>query len=294
MGFTLIELLVVIAIIAVLIALLLPAVQQARESARRTMCKNHLKQIGLAIHNFHDARLRFPTGGTTPWGGIQFDSGTIMDPPQLGTGWHVQILPYLDQSNLYMSGSQTTISKKPIPLFFCPSRREGTVIGGDRALNDYASVTPADSVNSWDQFWYGNIWGVPTATYNGVIVRSGTPTANRVCKMGDITDGTSNTMVVGEKWVDYKSVGGGAWYDDQGYIDGWDPDTVRYTGFPITNDFRSLGDWRDGYQFGSSHVNGTHFLFADGTVRFLSETIDADLFNGLGHRSDGKPKSGEL
>lgn len=117
MGFTLIELLVVIAIIAVLIALLLPAVQQAREAARRTQCKNHLKQMGLALHNFHDTRNRFPTGGSTPWAPITYtSSGAIDDPPAMGAGWMVQILPYIDQQNLYQQTNPALIYAAPIGM----------------------------------------------------------------------------------------------------------------------------------------------------------------------------------
>lgn len=286
-GFTLIELLVVIAIIAVLIALLLPAVQQAREAARRTQCKNHLKQMGLALHNFHDTFNRFPTGGTVPWatntaGATQWD-----DPPRNGIGWMVQILPYVDQANLYNLGNTTVAANTTVNVYFCPSRRSNTVISTG-ALNDYAAVTPADSPNSWDQFWYGETWSVPmNAPYSGIIVRTGNPTGpQRFSRFKDITDGTSNVMAIGEKWVPVTGYGGGQWHDDHGYSDGWDPDIIRTTGYPIQHDSKTGGP-NDGYNFGAQHVGGCHFLMGDGAVRFISQNMNATTLNNLGHRSDG-------
>ena len=109
-GFTLIELLVVIAIIAILVALLLPAVQQAREAARRTQCRNQLKQMGIAIHNFHDVRLRFPTGGAVPWAWSNRD-----DDVDQGPGWAYQILPYVEQNRLQKEISTATVESTAMP-----------------------------------------------------------------------------------------------------------------------------------------------------------------------------------
>jgi len=288
-GFTLIELLVVIAIIAVLIALLLPAVQQAREAARKTQCKNNLKQIGLALHNFHDTRGFFPTGGSFPWAPITFSSGGgIDDPPAMGAGWLVQLLPYVDQQNVYKLTNATTIYATPIAMLFCPSRRSGTIVGG-RAMNDYAASTPADAPNSWDQFWYGNTWGIPVnAPYMGVIVRNSAPTGpQRNGRIRDVTDGTSNTVAVGEKWLRPSVYSTGDWHDDSGYADGWDPDVIRTTGFMLLNDKEQTGYGWEGYQFGSNHVGGVHFAMADGSVRFISININATTYNHLGHRADG-------
>jgi len=289
-GFTLIELLVVIAIIAVLIALLLPAVQQAREAARRTQCKNHLKQLGLAIHNFHDTRNRMPTGGSFPWANIAYNGGNIDDPPNLGVGWMLQILPYLDQANLYQQSNPATIMATIVPMYFCPSRRSGSkASGGTLALNDYACATPADSPNSWDQFWYGDIWGIPVnAPYRGMIVRNSATTGPQLfSRLRDVTDGTSNTIMVGEKWMRPSMYGGGDWHDDRGFTDGWDPDTVRTTGFMLINDSETSPYGWEGYQFGSPHVGGVHFVLGDGAVRFISKNINATVFNNLGHRADG-------
>ena len=286
-AFTLVELLVVIAIIGVLVAMLLPAVQAAREAARRTQCQNHLKQIGIAFHNHHDTLLTFPSGGTIPWAGVTYVAGTTKPEPAAiqGTSWPYQILPYIEQTTLHAVTSRPTLEQSPINGYFCPSRG-GPRKNGVNMLNDYAAATPGDSVDSWDQFWHGEIWTVPTgAKYNGVVTRSrtrGTPG-----KMAHVKDGTSNTMVVSEKWLHSDKWDAGDWHDDQGWLDGWDPDVIRYTAFrPIPDSQGSPYGW-DGYQFGSAHSAGINAVLADGSVRMISYSIDRVMFNSLGHRSDG-------
>jgi prepilin-type N-terminal cleavage/methylation domain-containing protein len=286
-AFTLVELLVVIAIIGVLVAMLLPAVQAARESARRTQCQNHLKQIGLAFQNHHDTVLTFPSGGTVPWAGVTYIAGTTTPEKAAlqGTSWPYQILPYIELTTLHAVTNRPTLEASPIMGYFCPSRgnqRKQDV----RMLNDYAAATPGDSVNSWDQFWYGETWSVPTgARYKGVVTRSrtvGSPT-----KMANIKDGTSNTIIVSEKWLHADNYDSGDWHDDQGWLDGWDPDVIRYTAFrPIPDSRGSPYGW-DGYMFGSAHSAGINAVLADGSVRMISYSIDPAMFNFLGHRADG-------
>jgi len=287
-GFTLIELLVVIAIIAILIALLVPAVQKVREAAARTQCINNLKQIGVAIHAHHDTLKVFPTGGTVPWANNAITltpTGVPAGPKTQEVGWGFQILPYIEQGSVYRITNYGTLQGTVIPIYNCPSRRAPAqhASQGGRALGDYCSVTPADSPNSWDQYWYGNIWGVPTtARYRGVIVR--TQTASAPIGMAAITDGTSNTLVISEKRLDINNYEAGDWHDDSGWADGWDPDTVRYTGYAPQKD--SAGGV-SGYEVGSAHQSGVHGLFADGSVRHITYSIDPTLFNRLGDRQDG-------
>jgi prepilin-type N-terminal cleavage/methylation domain-containing protein len=279
-GFTLIELLVVIAIIAILIALLLPAVQQAREAARRSSCKNNLKQIGLAIHNFHDVKKILPNGGSIPW-----DWNNRNSDFDTGPGWAYQILPYVEQLNVQGLVIATDVERSVIPIYGCPSRG-GPRFQDGRVLADYASATPADAPWSWDQFWYGQTWALPgpTARYRGMIVRSGD---GRKSKFRDVTDGLSNTLLVGEKWLRPRLYLSGDWHDDRGWTDGWDPDIVRYTGFPPHQDSENTGYGWEGYQFGGPHPGAMMGLFGDGSVHSISFNINLDVFNHLGHRSDG-------
>jgi prepilin-type N-terminal cleavage/methylation domain-containing protein len=292
-GFTLVELLVVIAIIGVLVALLLPAVQAARESARRSQCLNNLKQMGLGLHNHHDTFKYFPTGGTIPWANMPFKHDFLdASVTGYGPGWAVQILPFMEQGPLYdkavaASNGADAIRIQPVDYYFCPTRRAATTSSAQagRALMDYASATPADSPGSWDQFWYGETWSIPqNAPYRGLIVRSG---FRRKSNAASATDGLSNVLAISEKWLNRNNYSVGDWHDDCGWGDGWDPDIVRYTGFrPIKDATSSPYGW-EGYQFGSAHPAGIMSLLGDGSVRMIGFQVDATVFNNLGNCSDG-------
>jgi prepilin-type N-terminal cleavage/methylation domain-containing protein len=290
-AFTLVELLVVIAIIGILVALLLPAVQAAREAARRTQCNNNLKQMGLALHNHHDTYKIFPTGGTWPW-----EAAPLAHPNSqnqnggYGPGWPFQILPYMEQTALYDQTLATgnvnyARSNKFVDHYFCPSRR-APVQQGDRYLMDYASATPADSPGSWDQFWHGQVWSNPqNVRYHGLIVRSGNA---RFSRMATAVDGLSNILLIGEKQLHFQRYEQGDWHDDCGWTDGWDPDIIRYTGFsPMSDRDYPKGFGWEGYRFGSIHPAGFNALLGDGSVRMIRFNIDATIFNNLGHARDG-------
>jgi prepilin-type N-terminal cleavage/methylation domain-containing protein len=305
-AFTLVELLVVIAIIGVLVALLLPAIQAAREAARRTQCINHLKQFGVAMHNHHDINGYFATGGLIPWSWYNRFGDILPDPSAganseqqaggVGPCWAYQLLPYMEQDALYRHNNTAEIEATPVSFFFCPSRRAPTTQGG-RYLIDYAGATPGDAPGSWDQFWYGQTWSVPNASqgpYRGIIVRSG---YGRRSTFAHITDGTSNVMAIGEKMLRVVNYGVGDWHDDRGWTDGWDPDVMRYTAFRPYPDQKGTDpnqgvapDGNDvGFHFGSAHPAGFTCVFGDGATKLISYDIDATVFNYLGHRQDGNP-----
>jgi prepilin-type N-terminal cleavage/methylation domain-containing protein len=284
-GFTLIELLVVIAIIAVLIALLLPAVQQARESARRTQCSNNLKQIGLAIHNYHDSDTRFPLSS--------------IDSTLGRSGIFASILPYLDQGNTYQQynfslgnsdPSNLTAVSQRIPAFLCPTapfRRPVPISGCD--ANSRAPGTYAASTGSLDP--YGtSTGGNPN---NGAIVNASSGSTS----MRDLTDGSSSTLLCGES----------AWnFGD--YLWGAMPATpcsgqVRWgftywsSPYPLATAFTTAGPFNPKSMqgdssrlssFRSEHIGVVNMLLCDGSARYVSENIDHNLLNSLATRAGGE------
>jgi prepilin-type N-terminal cleavage/methylation domain-containing protein len=278
-GFTLIELLVVAAIIAILVSLLLPAVQQAREAARRTQCKNNLKQIGLAMHNYHD------TFGTLPPGDL---SGGYSR-----TSAFVSILSHIDMAtmyNLYDFNKPHTdpvnrlVVSQRIPAYLCPSsviRRSVPISGCD--ANDRAPGTYAGSSGS------GDPWGTRATNNpnNGLIVNLGSGPV----RLRDVTDGTSSTFLVGESawnFPDYIfTVGPCAGQVRWGFTY-WSSPYPLSTLFSTQNVFnpkRLDGDSTRLASFRSDHVGGAHFSLGDGSVRFVSENIDRAMLNSLATRA---------
>ncbi|MDB5335368.1 MAG: hypothetical protein JWN70_987 [Planctomycetaceae bacterium] len=313
-GFTLIELLVVIAIIAVLIALLLPAVQQAREAARRSQCKNNLKQIGLALHNYHDSLNCFPFGGSV---GADIVNGSQTG--NNGFGWRVFILPYIDQANLYnqlaaqnacsASSSNATWKALPqhiqvIPGFLCPSEVSPPVTSGapswtysadTAALSSYwgsagpAAAYPGSVVNGCGVCG-NNVnclctdqpgWHLASATVGG---GSGifSLRATRI-NIKDVTDGTSNTLLVGEMRREKNPATGTQYATPFQWMDPWSMiSTVNGLNTP------GYGDAYYRERFSSYHVGGVHFVMADGSVRFLSDNINLFTFSYLGTKGGGE------
>lgn len=275
-GFTLIELLVVIAIIAVLIALLLPAVQQAREAARRTQCKSNMKQIALALHNYESTHGRFPIG-------VLGASGTSSNTNQLTT-WQTMILPFVDQTPLYNqynfnvafdNALNATNVIAIIPTYKCASQPIEGVIDSKFGFSHYG----------------GNAGTTPGAN-NGIFF----PLS--ATQFRDITDGTSNTIFAGEIAAEIRGWARGACNSctacpGAGGSQGYARAVLRWNVAATTNcggaGFNRPSTCCEAiFQFTSPHVGGAHFSLADGSGRFVSQNIDLSVFQSLLTRSGGE------
>ena len=318
-GFTLIELLVVIAIIAVLVALLLPAVQQAREAARRMQCKNNLKQLGLALHNYHDVHSVLPPG-------YRFKPNSPAD--GLGTA-NVSLLPYLEQASLqslidpnipwYLLPPK--IATQQIPVFVCPSdvAPSPTTYPFIAGLGLPAGGAFANSSYAYSMGWHDALAFSPGFGAPPVTPKSGTFAFHSKTKFRDVTDGTSNTFAIGEAASGFEMcsgigcttplptgetsahgwlVGGSAlepfYAGGFRYAGNWGSTVEPINKTPVTDSFYKLSggaffDSRastDGGphrvpNFRSYHTGGASFLFLDGSVNFLSQNIDMGVYRGI-------------
>ncbi|QDT55889.1 Type II secretion system protein G precursor [Caulifigura coniformis] len=299
-GFTLIELLVVIAIIAILIALLLPAVQQAREAARRTQCKNNLKQIGLALHNYHDVFLTFPPGFIRDYPPGSNNSADTNAPE--GWGWGAMILPQLEQSPLYNqldigrralysvigAGRPTVNPVESAPSFFlCPSDPGGNM-GATRAHQSWIWTSGRGvQAAGLSPFRPGASNYIASRGANDLdrdrFERPGRGTAgmfygNSSVRISHVTDGTSNTVAVGER--DGQSCFGGIWAgvchpDRSTPADGgiFSALGAGDKNCKLNSAAAVGGQHGCSRGFASLHTGGAHFAMADGAVRFISDTI---------------------
>lgn len=334
-GFTLVELLVVIAIIGILIGLLLPAVQAAREAARRNQCSNNLKQLGIACHNFHDTYRQLPNGARD---GHHDLKNQIIDPftwccrarTHKGFSWLYHILPFVEAKNLFdlatpaedppaqsvpsestnpahYNPGEDRVARQIIPIYNCPTRR---------APQPYGSA----------MFFRADYVGNAGERGTGGVRASGSRGEKGPFKMTDfdrirlelIKDGTSNTILIGEKALHPQSQGIEGGDNERWNNAGWDEDVIRFGaavntagvayGLPPIPDRdaprpvdpsnpdgtwttitdlggRSWGRWHP--YFGSRHPGGVNFCFADGAVRLISFSVDADVFRALSLTNDG-------
>jgi hypothetical protein len=281
-AFTVIEMLVVIAIIIVLISLLLPAIQQTREAANRVTCTNNLKQIGLAFHQHYQTYRIFPTAGIGPWSSrAKFPDGSPKFGHGQNWGWGYQILPFLEETNLWADKDDNEVLKTAVKAYFCRSRRLPMVTTshwGVRAMMDYAGNAGTDG-------------GPPAAGNgtNGLLIRSN---ANIDIRLNDdsIPDGPANTLLVGEKHVNTAMFGPDQWNDDEGYTAGYDEDTVAWAIAQPAHDSNKISEYNDDDgRFGSSHLSSFNAVMADGAVRSISYTVDLDIFKRICIRNDNLP-----
>ena len=296
LGFTLVELLVVIAIIGVLVALLLPAVQAARESARRTQCLNNFKQISTATHNYLAARKVFPPGTNMWTTGVPCSMPSGKTKPFIGFSWGVYILPYIEQgpvyqlfnlkedpANNYGTGANYKAAASKIEAYLCPSDPQGFELVGccsdntngsldseDMSKSNMAGI--ADSVNwqcMWDEWPSG--WATPTG--NGVMFQ------HSKISPAHITDGTSNTLMVGEV-IGYEQGSHSAyWWAAWNVLD-----TANGINLPLRVPPRGLFETAE-TGFASYHVGGAHFTFCDGGATFINESIDQYVLAALTTRA---------
>lgn len=312
-GFTLIELLVVIAIIAVLIALLLPAVQQAREAARRSQCQNNFKQLALALHNYHDSHSVFPYG---EYGYNVVNSNACPWRNSFGT-WRVMILPYIDQAPMYNavsgyfgwsscdSANITTLSGLPqhniaIPVLFCPSEVSDRHVSplapypfemecsNGAAVASYVGCTGANSANTCDSTQLCNGTNCPcefvahhmvsygsASRYSGMFSQTSIP--SDATSLRKVSDGTSSTILLGE--VAQRRNGLGSWWTCQ--LGGWPhASTTLGINWPGRTHY-----WANSEGFASYHEGGAQFALADGSVRFISENVSLQILGALGTRA---------
>jgi len=296
-GFTLVELLVVIAIIGVLVALLLPAVQAAREAARRMKCQNHLKQIGLGLHNYHDSLNTLPPGGAgTP--------STVAGND--GMGFHVFILPYVEQTALQQQFQMSTrynvapnrdLGAHKVSFYLCPS-----------AVNLYTENNGENPPGrkGWTTHYHGNMgpndlvsnrYEVLGST-NGGQAKQGVLGRESKTRIAEITDGTSNTFLVGEtSWTrpSGQNVGYRVWHR------GCNTNNALACG-SCRNVANGLGTvWAGGgataeynnFSFGSIHPSATNFLFCDASVRSVSNNIPLGLLMATASRDGGETQTVE-
>jgi len=315
-GFTLIELLVVIAIIAILIGLLLPAVQKIREAANRMKCSNQLKQIGLALHNYHD------TNGTLPPGA----EAAVLPKPNpagntttiVGTSWITYCLPYIEQDNLfklyrfdlaYNSVENGITGGAFIPTIYCPSgpnpknfldpnanmtTNPGTHYCG--VMGPGGTVSPATVTVGAVTYSYvvgspnsNTCWGT-VGMLSQFTTNAGSVSTNRLIKFSDVTDGLTNTLTVGELSKSIPNTTPATPNHFRSWLRGQNSGsaTTKNVTYPINSTFYNGSNNYNDISFGSNHSAGCNFLLGDGSTRFIRDSIDLNVYKMASSISGGE------
>lgn len=327
-AFTLVELLVVIAIIGILVALLLPAVQAAREASRRSQCSSNSKQLGLALHNYHDVFKVFPINYSQSAQGPNGSAGNSGDNNSRQCSWMALILPYIEQSGLYSSinwnlgmkdasgrpTSNVAVAQSVIPAFRCPSDPGGsTGRYGNRewlgrwpvaTFGEFGGTNYKGCVGSdWNWGIFANpMGGAPQGLDggNGMFVRDeNVRTANpkEVRNMSQVKDGLSNTFAMGEAlpelcshtwWYGMNATLASSAIPLNHYLRVYRSTGPGVNYFGSQTLFAPFWDWNNNYSFASQHSGGGMFTFGDGSVRFISESIDLSTYRALGTMNRGE------
>jgi prepilin-type N-terminal cleavage/methylation domain-containing protein/prepilin-type processing-associated H-X9-DG protein len=309
LAFTLIELLVVIAIIAILIGLLLPAVQKVRDAAARMKCSNNLKQLGLASHNFHDV-MGFFVPITIAQAPVGTGANQVVEPDGFAM-WSTLLLPYIEQDNIYkLWNLQIQVSRQvpaayqqQVPTYLCPGRTIPVF-----SLNDFA--TPGGGLGDYNPC-YGTIPGVNNVNADGALVEARQtvrtdatgrfiiPTWTGATNMASISDGTSNTLMFGEKHIRPNSLRGRN--EDRSIFGGQNNSTRRVAGIQSNNtaNVRPLRDRNDqngtfaNQSFGGPHTGVCQFVFCDGSVKGIRLGVDIRTLTALATRAKGEVINGD-
>jgi prepilin-type N-terminal cleavage/methylation domain-containing protein/prepilin-type processing-associated H-X9-DG protein len=292
-GFTLVELLVVIAIIGILVALLLPAVQMAREAARRTSCSNNMKQIGLGLHMYHDTFGSLPAGwrGYDPANGRPFWFGLP------GWAWSTSILPYMEQTAVldgvvhfeYPISDPINADARltRIKIYRCPTDIGDDIFdlaGGGPTVGSPASfplpMAKGNYIGIFGTADFHDVCDSTSAMYNGC-AGDGTFMLNRQFRFADIVDGLSTTLIVGERNSGHAP---STWL---GVVSGGEHSVARIAGVAdfLSHSEEEHGHDHEFHNFSSFHPGGTNFLAADGSVRLIAETIEISVYHALATRA---------
>jgi prepilin-type N-terminal cleavage/methylation domain-containing protein/prepilin-type processing-associated H-X9-DG protein len=319
-GFTLVEILVVISIVGVLIGLTLPAVNAAREAGRRAECSNHVRQIGLALHQYLELHRCFPPGAILkpPYPSVKlwydpWEEAAGVSSGKHGTSWITAILPFIEEGNVYKNWNfsksvigNMTIAQTDIAIFYCPSRRAGIRPGDEQIMFQHWRSGGTDyggclgRCNGWRNDYSADYSGPPKIShkflYGSTLFednKTGIFVPNRATTSANIYDGLSTTIMIGEMQR-LHPLAGASGYDKSSRTsnDGWATAGVATLFNTMVagedGDLGAPGGFNNWFfeSAGSDHPKGAQFCFADGSVHFLNENIDSRLYSYLGSIAD--------